>query len=157
MKYIYATIVFTILVMCNGGNRTTETAKTTKQQSVAEKSEAIPVADWVKVKCEHLCDDEKGKFPSRETLKEHLGDEFYDLVKREQNDSIFIAFNFIKDCCMDFTGTASIREDTLLLTFLPAIDSSRCDCLCDYRMHYRINKKDEKWSVIKPVYKTRSL
>lgn len=157
MKYIYATIVLTTLVMCNGGSRTLETAQTTKHQYVAEKSEAISVADWVKVKCEHLCDEEKGKLPSRETLNEHIGDEFYDFIKSEQDDSIFIAFDFIKDCCMDFTGTASIREDTLLLTFLPANDSAGCDCYCDYRMHYGINKKDETWSVIKPVYKTRSL
>jgi hypothetical protein len=154
MKYIHASLILITLTMCNEKSKTLDTKAPTENQPAIEKSEDIPTANWVKAKCEHLCDEEKGRNVSREDLLQHLNDDFYDLVQQEQNDSIFISFDFIKNCCMDFTGTASIKEDTLLLAYQIPHDSlsGGCDCSCDYRMHYRINKKGKTWSIVKPVY-----
>jgi hypothetical protein len=104
---------------------------------------------WFVAKCQALCDEEKGKFLSREKIKKHHTYNPYDTTQTISKDSIKVSFDFITNCCMDFSGKANIRFDTLTLEYGIAHDSvPRCDCLCDYRMIYQISRS-KHWSKIK--------
>ena len=102
-------------------------------------------------KCELLCDEEKGKFLDFEKLKKYKKWYPYDTVQNVSKDSIFISFDFITDCCLDFSGSVDIRHDTLKLFYgYPPSDTlGPCDCYCDYRMIYRIKNSNLSWSILK--------
>ncbi len=103
---------------------------------------------WFKARCQSLCDEEKGIFLSKEKIKKHHYNP-YDTVQTSSKDSVKVSFDFIADCCMDFSGKVYIKLDTLTLEYGIANDSvSRCDCLCDYRMIYQISR-NKHWSKIK--------
>jgi hypothetical protein len=106
--------------------------------------------DYV-AKCELLCDDEKGKFLDIEKLKKYRKWRPYDTVQNVRKDSIFISFDFITDCCLDFSGSVEITQDTLKLLYgyPPADTLGPCDCYCDYRMIYKIKNDNLSWSTLK--------
>jgi len=119
--------------------------------------EKLSTGDWFTAKCELLCDDEHGKFLDVEKLKKYGQHRPYDIKQKNKQDSLIVTFDVIADCCMDFTGGVQIKKDTLVLEYQPPNDSSAngCDCSCDYRMIYRINKKDKHWVGFKTEYKRR--
>jgi hypothetical protein len=73
----------------------------------------------------------------------------YDTIQVVNKDSVTISFDFITDCCRNFSGDVDLRQDTLFLKYGPSNDSTRCDCYCDYRMTHSIYKKDRHWKSIK--------
>jgi len=105
------------------------------RRSISRKSEQT----WFTAKCLPLCDEEKGKMVSKEKVSKHHTYNPYDTTQVLSNDSVKISFDFIANCCLNFSGNAYVRKDTLILEY--ARDSSAlCDCLCDYRMIYQISR-----------------
>jgi len=102
-------------------------------------------------KCELLCDEEKGKFLDIEKLKRYKKWQPYDTVQNIRKDSIFFSFDFITDCCLDFSGSVDMAQDTLRLLYgYPPVDTlGPCDCYCDYRMIYKIKNDNLSWSALK--------
>jgi hypothetical protein len=119
--------------------------------------EKLSTGDWFTAKCELLCDEEQGKFLDIEKLKKYGQHNPYGIKKKDKQDSVIVSFDVIADCCMDFAGGVQIKNDTLILEYQPPHDSLAygCDCSCDYRMIYRINKKDKHWVDLKTKYKRR--
>ncbi len=106
--------------------------------------------NWYTSKCELLCDEEKGKFLDIRKLETHKIGVAYDTIQIAKNDSVTITFDIITDCCLDFETSADLRLDTLILQYKLAGDTlSPCDCYCDYRMIYKINKENKDWSTLR--------
>lgn len=103
--------------------------------------------------CENLCDDEHGILLDMDTMSKYGRYNPYHISDISSGDSTIIQFDFITDCCATFTGEVGLEKDTLYLGYYYDRDTmSLCDCYCDYRMTYRINKSDLKWSALKIVH-----
>ncbi len=77
----------------------------------------------------------------------------YHISEITHDDTTVIHFDFITDCCATFSGEVGLERDTLYLGYYFDRDTMRlCDCYCDYRMTYRVNKADLKWSAMKIVH-----
>jgi len=149
-----------MLAACSSKNKTENILKSNAVDTLSEELptyEKLSTGDWFTAKCELLCDDEQGKFLDIEKLKKFGQHNPYEIKQKEKQDSVIVMFDVIADCCMDFAGGAQIKNDTLILEYQPPHDSLAigCDCSCDYRMIYRINKKDKHWVDLKTKYKKR--
>lgn len=149
-----------ILAACNSKDKTTDETESGVANTLPEESptlERLSSGDWFTAKCELLCDEEHGKFLDIEKLKKYGQHKPYEIKQVAKQDSAIIEFNFIANCCMDFAGGAQIRNDTLILEYQPPHDSLAygCDCSCDYRMIYRIDRKGKSWVDLKTEYKRR--
>jgi hypothetical protein len=119
-----------------------------RQKELVEDS--VKVDTWFITKSYSLCDDSKGIFSDLNKLTKYGRLNPYDTVQMVNGDSIIISFDFITDCCRDFSGDVDLRGDTLLLKYSPSInDTTICDCFCDYRMIYRLDKRHRQWKSIK--------
>ncbi len=107
---------------------------------------------WYTFESSELCDESKGIHVSEEMLAYRGKDVLYDTVQTDVGDSVIISFNLISDCCLEFIGEAELTGDTLIVGFGGSGGVTRiCDCYCEYRMTYRIDKRDRRWSAIKIV------
>jgi hypothetical protein len=112
--------------------------------------DSVKAETWFIAKFDPLCDDSRGVFLDRNKLTKHGRLNPYDTVQVVNKDSVTISFDFITDCCRDFSGDVDLRQDTLFLKYGPSSnDTTRCDCYCDYRMTYRLEKGDRNWKSIK--------
>ena len=145
---------------CNSKDNTTKES----EPSVAHTSsrelpsyERLSMGDWFTAKCELLCDEQRGRFLDLEKLQRYGQHKPYDIKQVSKQDSVIIAFDFIADCCLDFAGGAKIQNDTLILEYQLPHDSLMhgCECSCDYRMIYKVDKKDKNWVDLKAEYKRR--
>lgn len=101
----------------------------------------------------NLCDDEHGILLNMDTMSEYGKYNPYHISEYSSGDSTVIQFDFITDCCATFTGEVGLEKDTLYLGYYYDRDTMRlCDCYCDYRMTYRINKADLMWSTLEIVH-----
>ena len=97
-----------------------------------------------------LCDDSKGKFLDNGKLDKYGYYTPYAYQHTEGADSLRVAFEFITNCCLNFTGDIDRKGDTLVLTyFLKEGSGSACDCSCDYRMTYVVKKQAASNSVVR--------
>jgi hypothetical protein len=149
-----------ILTACNSRERNPDVVDTTVVDISYQEplsSEPLFLGDWFTAKCEVLCDVEQGRLLEREKIQKYGQFNSYDLTQTNKPDSAIITFDFIASCCMGFAGGAQVRNDTLILEYQPPIDSlaNGCDCLCDYRMTYQIDKKTKAWVGLKTTYKRR--
>jgi hypothetical protein len=97
-----------------------------------------------------LCDDSKGKFLDDAKLEKYGYYTPYDVQKTEMADSLKVTFDFIANCCLNFTGDINSKGDTLSLTyFIKEGNGGACDCSCDYRMIYVVKKQTTAFRVIK--------
>ena len=109
--------------------------------------------EWYSVKYESLCDDRKGIFVDAKKVEKYGNYHPYDTAQKIINDSVLISFDFISDCCLEYSGEVIIRNDTLFLGYGLASDTlSPCDCYCDYRMNYKIKATDRFWSKIAIIH-----
>lgn len=104
------------------------------------------------VRSELLCAPEQGKFLDERKFEQYGLWHPYDTVRQVNGDSVTISFDFITECCMDFTGSVDLSHDTLKLLYHSSNDSLGCDCYCDYRMIYKIKNKNLSWSSLKILY-----
>ncbi len=56
------------------------------------------------------------------------------------NDSIMIKFDFIDDCCLEYIGHLTPKQDTVKL-FYENISTMPCDCYCKYSYIFALSKK----------------
>lgn len=86
---------------------------------------------------------------------ERIYGQYYAFNKKqnEVGDTTNISFDILAPCCLSFTGHVELVEDTLKVKFYETKgDFEKCECVCDYRMFYTVDKTDKKWSVIKIEY-----
>jgi hypothetical protein len=146
------------VIACNSKGKVTAVSSD-ETDSLHEHStsalEKLSLGEWFTARCELLCDEEHGKYLDFKKLEKYGQHTPYDFTQVNKLDSTIISFDVIADCCIDFVGGAQIRNDTLILEYRPPHDSLLygCDCSCDYRMIYRIDKKDRKWTTLKTDYK----
>jgi hypothetical protein len=108
--------------------------------------------NWFVAEFYPLCDDTQEIFLDLDKLKKYGKFNPYDMVQIIDHDSVTISFDFITDCCLEFSGSAELHQDTLFLKYGFQSDSLMpCDCYCDYRMIYKIAKRDKDWMGIKIV------
>lgn len=130
---------------CEGAGSQTQSSASTLTRGSDDHS-------WYTFEGRELCDESKGIHVSEEMLAYRGKDVLYDTVQTVIGDSVIISFNFISDCCLEFIGEAELTGDTLKIGFGGSGGVTRiCDCYCEYRMTYRIDKRDRRWSVIKIV------
>lgn len=155
--YILTMLMLSLALTACDFNKNASSSEASALPEGSEFLEPLSTGDWFTAKCELLCDEEQGKFLDREKLLKHGDREPYDFKEVNKQDSVIISFDFIADCCMDFMGGAQIRNDTLILEYRPPHDSLvfGCDCSCDYRMIYRIDKKNKRWVDRKTDYKVK--
>jgi len=149
-----------VLVACSSKDKQENAIESHPVEKLYEESqtyEKLATGDWFTAKCELLCDNEQGRFLDIEKLKKYGQHQPYDINQKNKQDSLIVTFDVIANCCMDFAGGVQIKKDTLILEYQPPNDSlgNGCDCSCDYRMIYRINKKDKHWVGLKTEYKGR--
>jgi hypothetical protein len=102
---------------------------------------------WYNVSCIPLCDDSKGIFLDLKELTKHGRYKPYNTTQTINKDSAIVSFDFIDDCCMEFSGDITVTNDTLMLYFFQT-NIICCDCYCDYRISYHINKTGQQWNNI---------
>ena len=108
---------------------------------------------WFVTKFYSLCDDSRGIFLNLEKLNKHGKYNPYDTVQVVNKDSVTISFDFIADCCLTFSGDVKLRKDTLLLKYRFSSDTLvSCDCYCDYRMTYKLDKRQRHWKAIEILH-----
>ena len=56
------------------------------------------------------------------------------------NDSIIIKFDFIDDCCLEYIGHLTPKQDTVKLSY-ENISTMPCDCYCKYSYIFALSKK----------------
>lgn len=124
----------------------------TLNQSPEAGARASGNALWYTARCYPLCDDEKGIVLSTEKLTAHGTRTTYDTVQSVTQDSAIIRFDFITDCCLEFIGDVGIKDDTLMLAYGGEGGIVQpCDCYCDYRMVYRIDRSGRHWNAIRII------
>jgi hypothetical protein len=91
-----------------------------------------------------LCDDQKGIFldPAK---KAKYGRDPYNLKSSIFHDTALLSFEFISDCCRQFSGDSKVENDTVTLYYFN-IGRNVCDCYCDYRMTYRVLLHTDHWN-----------
>ncbi len=105
------------------------------------------------VSCYNLCDNGHGILLNMDTMSKYGKYNPYRFSNKTRDDSTVVQFDFITDCCATFTGEVALKKDTLYLSYYFDRDTMvLCDCYCDYRMTYRINKADLRWSAIEIVH-----
>lgn len=149
VRYVLTVITFSVILACSSGDRkSTEALEDTPPSEQVEypldQSSII-----FNAKCIHLCDDEKGLFLDQRKFMKYGYWNPYDTVQTSKGDTTMIAFDFIADCCLDFSGHAVVFKDTLVLSYGLADTLAGCDCSCDYRMVYSLNNRAENWSAVK--------
>ncbi|MDQ3112189.1 MAG: hypothetical protein M3R17_20075 [Bacteroidota bacterium] len=152
-RFLKSFLSFTILTSCDSAPRTNvDSANTTALEKSIDRKKInqSPKQNWFTTTCHTLCDESKGILLDMNKYKQHGKYHPYNLTEFITKDSAIISFDFITDCCMTFAGAAEIKNDVLNLHYGPDNDSMRiCDCYCDYRMTYRIDKKGREWKTKK--------
>lgn len=119
-------------------------------------SHQSPAGDssWYSVRFHALCDGKERREVSFDKVVKYDTYIPYDTVRAFKMDSVIISFDFIADCCLTFSGRAEVLNDTLFLRYgLDGEYVESCGCFCDYRLSYRINKKNLTWSGMKIIHK----
>ena len=134
-RFITTLLILTALLSCGQKESVDDSAKVDK---------------WFVARFFPLCDDSRGIFLDLKKLTKYGKYNPYDTVEVIKKDSVTISFDFITDCCLTFSGDADLRQDTLFLKYGFSSDTMNpCDCYCDYRMTYILDKKDKYWKAIK--------
>lgn len=149
-RYILISI-FLLLLVCSCDESTqnripVETVATVDTNHV---SEDWRKENWYKVSYEQLCDEMKGVFLDYKKVTKLGLHKPYDTLQVNYKDSTIISFEFISDCCMQFSGEVIHRNDTIFLGYGNASDTANpCDCYCDYKMRYKIDTIGKHWNKI---------
>lgn len=145
MKIVSFTIV--LLYLLSGCHESQQIKQDVKIDSVSIRGWSKE--PWYNVRYQSLCDDSKGIFVDLKKVKKYGNYNPYDTIQKVFKDSTIISFDFISDCCIEYSGEVINRNDSLFLGYGLATDTvSPCDCYCDYRMTYYINTKDRHWNKI---------
>jgi len=104
--------------------------------------------NWFTVAYQPLCDDRKGLLLDYKKFKKYGKHNPYDTIQKIIKDTTIVTFDFISDCCIEYSGEALIRDDVLYLAYGPATPPRPCDCYCNYRMIYKIHTRNIHWKKV---------
>ena len=103
-------------------------------------SKKVAENKWYTASSVVLCDGRKGIFLDPQKLIKFGKHVPYNYTKLISGDSV-ISFDFISDCCLDYYRKAKIINETLLLDYQFTQDTIEpCECYCDYKMIYSVQK-----------------
>ena len=135
-------LIYTMACLTSCVNGSDNSSQTSRIDTITSKQK------WVVVRYQSLCDESKEGFLDLKKLNKYGKFHSFDTIQTYTIDSTIISFDFISDCCEEFSGDATVVNDTLTLFYFKTNDVS-CDCYCDYRMTYHIDTKDRQWKGIK--------
>ena len=90
---------------------------------------------WYEVRTADLCKDDPTHVAS---LYENTYERYepYNIVHRESTGYESVDFEFIAECCLEFSGEAKVEYGLLTLKFWNTKEKRPCDCICDYKMTF---------------------
>ena len=149
-RYILIYIILLILIYaCNNSQQKIVISEVVSDIDTNQVAQDWRKENWYKVSYEQLCDEMKGVFLDYKKVTKLGLHKPYDTLQVNYKDSTIISFEFISDCCMQFSGEVIHRNDTLFLGYGNASDTANpCDCYCDYKMRYKIDTVGKHWNKI---------
>lgn len=61
-----------------------------------------------------------------------------------------VSFDFVNNCCLEFTGKWKLENEVLTLSYYPSGEVQEpCDCKCLYTMKYHFKSDDYSWYRVK--------
>lgn len=102
--------------------------------------------DWYEVYFESLCDKDNESFTIQEDIEKYERNEPFDFSKSDSLRFKYLSFKFIAECCLKFSGSANFYHDTLQLDYWNTEENYPCECICDYKMTYKIDQKRGQWN-----------
>lgn len=104
------------------------------------------------VACISLCEDEEFMVNCSEVIQDNQNRIFYDKTTTKTDSSLLVTFDFVDDCCLNFTGDYIVENEILKLYFYLNDDENyRCECKCNYRMVYQFQHLKTPWKRIRII------
>jgi len=103
--------------------------------------------DWFTVTYIDLCKENSHEDYETNVMKYERYAPFA-LHQKDSANFVCVSFDFIADCCLDFSGNAKTEKGNLKLLYWNTKKEPQCDCICQYRMHYVIDPKQAEWEKI---------
>ena len=166
---IYTFLISYFLISCSNSKdesiirkentKTVEETEEVVKEINYEPQFKVNTGKFFKAYCQPLCDDRKGKFLDREKMLKYESNQPYDIRQTQSEDSIYLQFDIIEDCCLDYVCNVSLKNKTIYLSYSHPNDTMYpCDCACDYRMFYVIKKQQiDSISIWNETYQLKSL
>ena len=104
--------------------------------------------NWYKVEFKSLCNENDPPVASYEVESKHNRDTPYDLEISDSSEFKLISFKFLAECCLEFSGTANIKHDTLKLKYWDTKETAPCECICDYQLTYKLTRYRDRWKKV---------